>query len=230
MRIALLLIPALLAACAVRPPPPPDPAQACFNSLAVNPELQSLSSKVGGLIAPSGITIEKRSNQSKPSDEEKVLISKWDAERHRCYSMGEYHRKQYVNPQVVMLSDEGFTNVSQMIAKLYQGSLSYGDFIIEREKSNASIRSRFEAVKQQYNQEQAMQAAQRQAASDASNAMALQLLNQGRPGPSMGTSIPGSTMMRPLRNQWQAGPNRMCQYSDGSVINMGIGLCPLTLN
>lgn len=227
MRIALLLIPALLAACAVRPPPPPDPAVACYNSITADPELSSLAPKVGGLISPSGVTIETRSNQSRPTDSEKSLIGKWDAERQRCFSMGASHRKQYLNPQVVMLGDELNLNVSQLIAKLYQGSLTYGEFVIEREKSNAAFTARYETARQQYNQEQAMQAAQRQAASDA---MALQLLNQGRPGPSMGTSIPGSTMMRPLRNQWQAGPNRMCQYSDGSVINMGIGLCPLTLN
>ena len=38
-----------------------------------------------------------------------------------------------------------------------------------------------------------------------------------------------SMMTRHLRNQWLVRGGRMCQYSDGTVLNMGINLCPLSI-
>ena len=36
-----------------------------------------------------------------------------------------------------------------------------------------------------------------------------------------------SSRFYPLESSWINGTNRMCKYSDGSVINNGIGICPL---
>lgn len=57
---------------------------------------------------------------------------------------------------------------------------------------------------------------------------ASQLLLQQQAAPPALAPI-GSGFMRPLRNQWIYGGNQMCQYSDGTVMNMGIGICPLQL-
>lgn len=36
--------------------------------------------------------------------------------------------------------------------------------------------------------------------------------------------------LRPfLKGQWLDGPNRMCRYNDGTVLNMGWHICPLML-
>ena len=230
MKIAVFCISAILTGCAVRPPPPPDPSIACFAQIESIPALNALVPKVGGLISAKGVNIESRSNPSKPTLEERSAIVQWDAYRQRCFSIGAAHRKQYLNPRFAALMDDGFNNITQLITKLYQGSLSYGEFIVEREKNAAAYSIRFEELKQRYAQEQSILAAQRQAASDADAALGMQLLNAGRAPAIGGTTIPSSMMMRPLRNQWQSGTNRMCQYSDGSVINVGVSFCPLNLN
>ena len=33
-----------------------------------------------------------------------------------------------------------------------------------------------------------------------------------------------------LTNQWYNGGNHFCEYSNGTVLNVGIGLCPFTIN
>jgi len=32
-----------------------------------------------------------------------------------------------------------------------------------------------------------------------------------------------------LEDQWKRGSNNMCKYSNGTVLNMGIKLCPLSI-
>ena len=32
-----------------------------------------------------------------------------------------------------------------------------------------------------------------------------------------------------LTNQWMSNGNQMCQYGNGTVLNMGVGLCPLSI-
>ena len=44
-------------------------------------------------------------------------------------------------------------------------------------------------------------------------------------------SIVGSSygMTYYLKKQWLEKGNRMCQYGNGTVLNIGIGLCPLSI-
>lgn len=32
-----------------------------------------------------------------------------------------------------------------------------------------------------------------------------------------------------LESQWLEGANRMCKYTNGTVLNVGVGLCPLSI-
>lgn len=38
-----------------------------------------------------------------------------------------------------------------------------------------------------------------------------------------------SSLMRTLRGQWLQNGSRMCQYSDGTVMNIGVGVCPTSI-
>lgn len=38
-----------------------------------------------------------------------------------------------------------------------------------------------------------------------------------------------SAMTYFLKEQWMNGANRMCRYSNGTVLNVGVNLCPLSI-
>ena len=38
-----------------------------------------------------------------------------------------------------------------------------------------------------------------------------------------------SGLLRSLRGQWMQNGNRMCRYSDGTVMNIGVGVCPISI-
>jgi hypothetical protein len=38
-----------------------------------------------------------------------------------------------------------------------------------------------------------------------------------------------SGLLRTLRAQWLQNGRRMCQYSDGTVMNIGVGVCPTSI-
>ncbi len=46
---------------------------------------------------------------------------------------------------------------------------------------------------------------------------------------SLSVAAPAYAMTYFLTNQWTVGANRMCQYGNGTVLNVGIGLCPLSV-
>jgi hypothetical protein len=37
------------------------------------------------------------------------------------------------------------------------------------------------------------------------------------------------TLMNPLQHSYRRKGNTMCAYSDGSIVNIGVGICPLNL-
>lgn len=46
----------------------------------------------------------------------------------------------------------------------------------------------------------------------------------------MGMFSSAYAMMYFLTNQWYQNGNQMCQYSNGTVLNVGVKLCPLSIN
>lgn len=38
-----------------------------------------------------------------------------------------------------------------------------------------------------------------------------------------------TSLYRGLRGQWVQNGNRMCRYSDGTVMNIGVGVCPISI-
>ena len=36
-------------------------------------------------------------------------------------------------------------------------------------------------------------------------------------------------LQRFLKGQWLQNGNRMCRYSDGTVMNIGVGICPISI-
>jgi hypothetical protein len=42
-------------------------------------------------------------------------------------------------------------------------------------------------------------------------------------------SAPAFSMQYFLVSQWLNGINRMCEYGDGSVLNVGVGSCPYSI-
>jgi len=46
---------------------------------------------------------------------------------------------------------------------------------------------------------------------------------------AIGLGTPAYAMTYYLVAQWLEGGNRMCKYGNGTVLNMGISLCPLSI-
>ncbi len=45
----------------------------------------------------------------------------------------------------------------------------------------------------------------------------------------MAIAVPAYAMMHFLTSQWNEGGNQMCRYDNGTVLNVGVRLCPLSI-
>ncbi len=186
MKLLLILIGAFLIGCASgtgqaqgRPTAAGDPSYACYDARENTPSLSILKPKVGRLFSGADPTIEMRANQTKPTLEEKQALSEWGQARQQCAEMGRSYRASYAPPGWAAAFDESQSLILQAIANLYGGSITYGQFIAERERIGNAAGSKMQEADQLDITSRRQQVQQAQ---DRANA-ALRTLSQALPPP-----------------------------------------------
>jgi hypothetical protein len=127
-RVASLLC--LLAVITQAHAVPPDPGAACVRALDADPELQPLAQKTP-LAFPSPrrrtLTLAMQSDPRKV-DDDKPLVSAWTKALQHCFELGHDFRSQVLTPESQAILQSQQDDLEDLLAKLYAGELSYGDF------------------------------------------------------------------------------------------------------
>jgi hypothetical protein len=110
----------------------PDPTDACFASLPTQKELQILKGKID--LASSPVSLETLSNNKKPTPNEKVAILAFDKTVEQCRELGKDWRLKNVPSTISSMVDSAFSSLKLLLAELYAGRSTYGDFAKNRQE------------------------------------------------------------------------------------------------
>ena len=168
-----------------------DPSMECFSALESNPELQILKGKVA-LGNVSGQNLEILANDKKPSPAEKSALAKWDALRQPCIKQSSEWSQSHYAPNIAVISDRLKSQFNSLLADLYGGKITYGQFAkarqanldnakaeavnLNQQNQNANIQN--QQQQQQLNQQVQQAEAQNQAQR---NALATQMILNNKP-------------------------------------------------
>lgn len=188
MKTISILAVCLLAGCvatmpqqSARPTSRDDPSNSCFVGLESDARLQILISKIGAIGKPDRASIEMMASKDFPTEAEKVALSTWGLERRRCSDLGSNFRATYAPPGWTEIHNWQQSSVLQAIAGLYGGSLTYGQFIAERERIAQESIKQFKESNSRNMAARAQQAQQNQERTAA--AIQMLMLAQPRPAP-----------------------------------------------
>jgi len=182
-----------------------DPTSACMARLAGDASLHALAQKTP-LAAIKTVTLPMLADTSKPDAADKLLLEQWNAQLKACYALGQAFREHTVTPESKAILDAQQHALIALVAQLYAGALSYGEFNRGRQESydqfagqaSASAQKMFDtrsAIAQRA--QQAAMDAQRQAADSqdgtAINPVGRQLMNNdGYPSAASDALVPST--------------------------------------
>lgn len=175
LKAALIIFPVFLAGCATSTgfpptPPYPDPSLGCINRLGDEARFSGLVGKLQLRIA--GPSFSLMTNRDRPTEEERSAIVSWMSARQHCLQLGEAWRAEYELPIVNEIQGRGHSKYFGLVAQLYNGEITYGEFERKRADLNVEVSRELDRV---YARLQAdLDAAQQQ------NAMRALMLNQSR--------------------------------------------------
>lgn len=192
---ASILTTAMLAGCATPKPAGPsgaellaaDPSQACLASNIEQQRQGVLGQKLSFIGQP---TLEMLADKTKANEQEKKAISAFSAERQRCIELGSAYRRANLPMPVTLALEEGGSSSTALLAKLYAGDFTFGEYNAARAANSANIQARLVEYDRQANQAQAQasadDAARRQAAANAflATQQAIQAQQQVSPAPT----------------------------------------------
>jgi hypothetical protein len=95
-------------------------------------ELQILKGKIDLLKGP--VSLETLSNNKKPTQNEKVAILAFDKAVEQCRELGKEWRIKNVPSTVNSMVDSAFSSLKLLLAELYAGRTTYGDFAKNRQE------------------------------------------------------------------------------------------------
>jgi hypothetical protein len=193
--LAIAVLAAAAAAHAQRPTGADDPTIHCLRSLSERAELAPLAAKIGDLNNAHRQTLPQLADPSKPTEDEKALISLWGTERMTCLDRGRQFRAQYAPPAFAQAFEGGQQRFITLLARLYSGELTYGQFNQARNESATQMAAQFQQAAQGLNDLARAEQAQRQAEAQAQFQSGLQLLQMARPQP-----VPMPNLMQPSVN------------------------------
>lgn len=171
MKIALLLGASLLSVSAWAAD---DPISRCFEAIYTNPKLLPIAAKVGNGTDAESFTREQLGNPAFATPEEKLLIADWYKARRLCVNFGADHYGMKF-PAYLHIFEWQQAEFSLLMAALYQGKMSYGEFVTKRQRLVAEGKLRA-------NQEQQIvEARARQAAANAIFTPAPQAVQPAQP-------------------------------------------------
>ena len=168
-----------------------DPSAECFSALETNPELQILKGKVA-LGNVSGQTLEELANDKKPTPAEKSALVKWDSLRQPCIKQSLEWSNAHFAPNVVVIIDRLGGQFKSLLADLYSGKMTYGQFakarqanadnakaeMVNTNQQNQNVSTQNQQRQQQLNQQAQQAEAQNQAQR---NALATQMILNNKP-------------------------------------------------
>lgn len=135
MRLLIASASLALAACNATLPttkavgPRDDPTFACYDGLdAGRTDLAPIIARTGSLALANRSSLEQMAETSKPSPEERPLISAWAAARQNCLDAGASFRAVNAPSPYRSAFEQGQSRAMILIARLYAGELSWGEF------------------------------------------------------------------------------------------------------
>jgi hypothetical protein len=137
MRIVLLVAALALTGCnatmqQARRGPADDPTRHCFDRMDSDQRLAVLAPKVGSVSRGGRATVEMLASTAKADEEDKKAISAWGQARQSCVAEGRAFRAQNAPPGWVPAFEAGQTEFLGLMARLYAGELTYGEFNRQR--------------------------------------------------------------------------------------------------
>lgn len=108
-----------------------DPSASCFNQLDTHGALAPLR-EVIALGSIKGQTMDMMTNTRYPTPAEKDVIKVWVKERDLCLVSGENWRLEHMPANMRLILDEYYAKNKVLIADLYIGKISYGEFANKR--------------------------------------------------------------------------------------------------
>lgn len=167
MRELLLLIALVpLAGCVTPGPqqvkrgPNDDPSRACFDALAYDKRFVPLRDRIAINLPASQPTIQMLADKSSPTPDEKLALGEWAAARDGCLAQGAAFRAAYAPPTYTTWMSSNVTTVKLLVARLYAGEISYGEFNRQRAEASESSKA-YAAGMAQRDREQAAAAEER---------------------------------------------------------------------
>lgn len=170
MKALAVLAVALLSGCvatmpqqAARPTSASDPSNNCLTSMQSDERIQILAQKIN-LSGPNS-SIEMMASKDVPTEEEKKALSTWALARQACVDLGRDYRARYGAPGWANVIEWQQSAVLEAIAGLYGGSLTYGQFNVERTRVATAVNAKARDVADRNSSLRAQQAQQDAAAS-----------------------------------------------------------------
>lgn len=110
-----------------------EQAQACFGNIADDPKFVAVKDKISfGTAADQPFAM--LTDTRKPAPEEKQEIRLWGEMREGCLQLQRKANNTLgTDPQIKVLMDSLVTNQQSLIAQLYLGNLTYGEFATKRQ-------------------------------------------------------------------------------------------------
>lgn len=185
MKTAIILAAlALLAGCdtmpqqqvqqAPRPTAADDPSVTCARRAAVMPQFAPLSEKIAINMRADQVSLEMLADRARPTDQEKALLSAWQQQRVACFDVGVSFRAAYAPPRYVAWLSSSHNGTSGLVARLYGGDMTYGEFNRARASLAADTEATRLEMQQRERETQAAAAAQDDANRRAAAGMMLQ--------------------------------------------------------
>lgn len=109
-----------------------DPTDSCFANLPAQKELQILKGKID--LASGPVSLETLSNNKKPTPNEKVAILAFDKTVEQCRELGKDWRIKNVPSTINEIVNSAFSDLKLLLAELYAGRSTYGDFAKNRQE------------------------------------------------------------------------------------------------
>lgn len=119
-----------------------DPTVACFARINNDPQFEKTIAGPLGLKDMGPPSIELLANKDKPNEAQRSAISAYGAARMNCMEAGSAYRQANMPPVIASLMDEGRQNVNMLLAKLYRGDLTFGEFHEARVENGNRVRER----------------------------------------------------------------------------------------
>jgi len=167
-----------------------DPTLRCINELAQLPELTILQNKAPVLTTSQ--TFDMLTNSDKASGEELPAIKAWAQGRERCQALGDSYRRS-IPTGVTAAIEAAYRDFLNMLADLYTGNLTYGEFARRRAERNTQTASQIQRAAEEYNRGVA-QKNQAAAQEDAARRdAAIQILLNRPPAPTYQPAVPYQT-------------------------------------